>query len=68
MWGEGDESRREDKVGLAIRMMNVGRGERILRFVVAGILIALAFLISGVSGWILGLIGVAIILTAIFGY
>jgi len=68
MLGERDESQREDKMGLAIRMMNVGRGERILRFVVAGILIALAFLISGVSGWVLGLIGVAIIPTAVFGY
>jgi len=55
-------------MGLVIRMMNVGRGERIFRFVVGVVLIALAFLVSGVSGWILGLIGVAVILTALFGY
>ncbi len=55
-------------MGLMIRMMNVGRGERIFRFLVAVFLIAFAFLVSGVSGWILGLIGVAIIPTAIFGY
>ena len=66
--GERDEGQREDKMGLVIRMMNVGRGERIFRFVVGVVLIALAFLVSGVSGWILGLIGVAVILTALFGY
>jgi len=55
-------------MGLVIRMMNVGRRERILRFLLAVILIALAFLLSGLSGLILGVIGVAIILTAIFGY
>jgi hypothetical protein len=55
-------------MGLVIRMMNVGRGERIFRFVVGVILIALAFLFSRFSGLILGVIGVAIILTAIFGY
>jgi hypothetical protein len=60
--------RRIDKMGLVVRMMNVGRGERIFRFATGVVLIALAFLVSGVSGWILGLLGVAIIPTAIFGY
>ena len=55
-------------MGFVIRMMNVGRGERIFRFVVGVILIALAFFISGVFRWILGLVGLAVILTAIFGY
>jgi len=55
-------------MGLVIRMMDVGRGERIFRFVIGVILIALAFLLSGFSGLILGLIGVAVILTAIFRY
>ena len=55
-------------MGLVIRMMNVGRGARIFRFVIGVILIALAFLLSGFSGLILGLIGVAVILTAIFRY
>ena len=68
MQDEQDESQKEDRMGFVIRMMNVGRGERIFRFVMAIVLIALAFIISGVPGWILGLIGVAIILTAIFGY
>ena len=55
-------------MGLVVRMMNVGRGERIFRFIIGVFLIALAFLISGISGWILGFIGVAVIPTAIFGY
>jgi hypothetical protein len=55
-------------MGFVVRMMNVGRGERIFRFVIGVVSIALAFLVSGVSRWILGLIGVAIILTAILGY
>jgi hypothetical protein len=55
-------------MGFMIRMMNVGRGERIFRFVIGVILIALAFLVSGLFGVILGLIGVAMILTAVFGY
>jgi hypothetical protein len=58
----------EDKMGFVVRMMNVGRGERIFRFIIGVFLIALAFLISGFTGLILGLIGVAIIPTAIFGY
>ena len=55
-------------MGLVVRMMNVGRGERIFRFVTGVVLIVLGFLISGLTGWILALIGVAIIPTAIFGY
>ena len=55
-------------MGLVIRVMNVGGAERIFRFIVGVILIVLAYLFSGFSGLILGLIGVAIILTAIFGY
>ena len=55
-------------MGLVTRMMNVGRGERIVRFVIGVVLVALAFPISGYTGWILGLIGLAIIPTAIFGY
>jgi len=55
-------------MGFVVRMMNVGRRERIFRFVIGVVLIALAFLVSGASAWIVGLIGLAIILTAIFGY
>jgi hypothetical protein len=66
--GSRVDLREEDKMGLVVRMMNVGRGERIFRFIIGVFLIALAFLISGFTGLILGLIGVAIIPTAIFGY
>ena len=59
---------RGDKMGFLVRMMNVGRGERIFRFIIGVVSIALAFLISGFTGLIVGLIGVAIIPTAIFGY
>ena len=68
IWGEQDERRWEEKMGFVIRMMNVGKGERIFRFLVGAGLIVLAFLISGFTGLIFGLIGVAIIPTAIFGY
>ncbi len=55
-------------MGFVVRMMNVGKGERIFRLVIGAVLIVLAFLISGLTGWILALIGVAIIPTAVFGY
>jgi len=50
------------------KILNVGRGEAIFRFIIGLVLIILAFLISGFSRWFLGLVGVAVILTAIFGY
>jgi hypothetical protein len=50
------------------KIKNVGRGEGIFRSAIGVILIILAFPISGFSGWVLGTIGVLIILTAIFGY
>jgi hypothetical protein len=68
IWGKQDKSHREDKVGLVVRMMNIRTGERIFRFVIGAVLIALALFISGTFGWILGFIGVAVIPTAIFGY
>jgi uncharacterized membrane protein len=54
-------------MGTMVKMKNVGRGEAIFRSVVGVILIILAF-ISGFSQWVLGLIGVVIVLTALFGY
>jgi len=51
-----------------VKVKNVGKGEGIFRLIIGVILIILAFFISGVFRWILGLIGVATILTAIFGY
>lgn len=50
------------------KIKNVGRGEAIFRSVMGVILIIFAFFISGVFRWVLGLVGVVIILTAIFGY
>jgi predicted phage tail protein len=50
------------------KIKNVGRGEAIFRSVIGIILIVSAFFISGGFRWVLGLIGVALILTAIFGY
>jgi predicted phage tail protein len=52
----------------AMKVKNVGKGEGIFRLIIGVILIMLAFFISGVFRWILGLVGVVVILTAIFGY
>ena len=57
---------REEKP--AVKMKNVGKGEGIFRSIIGVILIILVFFISGVFQWILGLVGVVVILTAIFGY
>jgi len=51
-----------------MKVKNVGKGEGIFRLIIGAILIILAFFVSGVFQWILGLIGVVVILTAIFGY
>ncbi len=51
-----------------MKAKNVGRGEGIFRLIIGVILITLAFFISGVFRWILGPIGLVVILTAIFGY
>lgn len=47
---------------------NVGKGEGIFRLILGAVLIIIAFFASGVSRWILGPIGLVLILTAIFGY
>jgi len=47
------------------KIKNMGRGEGFFRSALGVILVILAFRISG---WVLGSIGVLIILTAIFGY
>jgi hypothetical protein len=57
---------REEKP--AVKVKNVGKGEGIFRLIIGVILIILAFSISGVFRWILGLVGVVVILTGIFGY
>jgi hypothetical protein len=51
-----------------MKVKNVGKGEGIFRLIIGVILIILAFLLSGVFRWVSGLIGVALIVTAIFGY
>jgi VIT1/CCC1 family predicted Fe2+/Mn2+ transporter len=52
----------------AVKTRNIGKGEGIFRFTAGIILIIAAFFTSGVSRWILGPIGLVVILTAIFGY
>jgi hypothetical protein len=52
----------------AVKTKNVGKGEGIFRLIVGIVLIIIAFFISGVFRWILGPIGLVVILTAIFGY
>jgi len=51
-----------------VKVKNVGKEEGIFRLIIGVILIIVAFFISGVFRWILGLVGVVVILTAIFGY
>jgi hypothetical protein len=52
----------------AVKVKNIGKGEGVFRLIIGVILIILAFLVSGIFRWILGLGGVVLILTAIFGY
>ena len=47
---------------------NVQRSEAILRIVIGAICIALAIWIPGILRWILGLTGIAFLITAFFGY
>jgi len=58
----------EEKMGSIVQVKNVGRGEAIFRSVIGIILIIIAIFTSGAFRWILGLIGVVTILTAVFGY
>jgi len=51
-----------------VKIKNVGRGEAIFRFLIGIFLIISALFISGGFRWVPVLIGVALILTAIFGY
>ena len=52
----------------AVKVKNVGKEEGIFRLIIGVILIIVAFFILGAFRWILGLVGVVVILTAIFGY
>jgi predicted phage tail protein len=51
-----------------VKVKNVGKGEGIFRSILGVLLIIFAFFISGIFQWIAGLVGVIIILTALFGY
>jgi len=51
-----------------VKTKNVGRIEVILRSIIGVILIIFSFSIEGVLRWFVGLIGVAFIVTALFGY
>jgi len=51
-----------------VKVKNVGKGEGIFRLIIGVILIILAFFVSGVFQWILGLVGVVVIFTGLFGY
>ncbi|HSB07830.1 MAG TPA: DUF2892 domain-containing protein [Thermodesulfobacteriota bacterium] len=51
-----------------VKTKNVGRIEAILRSIIGAILIIFAFSIEGILGWVVGLIGVIFIVTALFGY
>jgi predicted phage tail protein len=56
------------KMESVTKAKNVGKGEAIFRLILGVILIILAFFISGEFRWILGFVGLVVILTALFGY
>jgi len=47
---------------------NITKGEGVFRSIIGVVLIIAALFISGAFRWILGLVGVVVILTAIVGY
>jgi hypothetical protein len=51
-----------------VKTKNVGRIEAVLRSIIGVILISFAFSIEGILRWVVGLIGVVFIITALFGY
>jgi hypothetical protein len=55
-------------MGSFLKIKNVGREEGIFRSVIGILLFVLAFFITGGFRYVVGLIGVALILTGIFGY
>ena len=62
------ENKGAPRMNLGLTVKNVGKRETILRLVLGLVCIGLAFLFSGLLAWILGLVGVALLLTAFFGY
>jgi len=51
-----------------VKVKNIGKGEGLFRLIIGVVLIILAFFISGFFRWMLGFVGVVVILTALFGY
>jgi hypothetical protein len=58
----------EGKMEPAVKTKNVRTAEAILRSIIGVILIIFAFFTEGILRWVTGLVGVAFILTALFGY
>ena len=52
----------------AVKPKNIGKAEAILRYIIGAVLIILAYFSGGILRWVFGLIGVAFILTVLFGY
>jgi len=65
---EGHPTSKGEEMGSFPKIKNVGGGEAIFRFLIGIFLIISALFISGGFRWVPVLIGVALILTAIFGY
>ena len=55
-------------MGIFVKAKNVRREEAAFRLVIGIILIVLSFFTFGSFWWISGVIGVALILTSMFGY
>ncbi len=51
-----------------VKTKNVGRAEAVLRLLIGIIIVGFASSIEGVLHWAVGLVGVAFVLTALFGY
>ena len=51
-----------------MKVKNVSKEEGLFRLIIGVILIILAFFVSGVFRWVLGLVGIVVIFTAAFGY
>ena len=52
----------------AVKPRNIGKTEAILRYIIGGVLVIFAYFSEGILRWVSGLIGMAFILTALFGY
>ena len=62
------ENKEAPRMNVGIGVKNIGKGETILRIVLGLVCIGLAFVFSGLLAWVVGLVGVTLLLTAFFGY